>query len=60
MMDARQCEATDAFIGGYATNVPKVFAAGDIRRGQSLVVWAIRRLRQCGGRVLMGYSDLSR
>ena len=30
------------FIGGYATNVPKVFAAGDMRRGQSLVVWAIR------------------
>jgi len=32
--------------GGYATNVPKVFAAGDVRRGQSLVVWAIREGRQ--------------
>ncbi len=33
--------------GCYATNVPKVFAAGDMRRGQSLVVWAIREGRQC-------------
>ena len=32
--------------GGYATSVPKVFAAGDMRRGQSLVVWAIREGRQ--------------
>src|SRR5690606_5937785 len=31
----------------YATSVPKVFAAGDMRRGQSLVVWAIREGRQC-------------
>ncbi|HNU11689.1 MAG TPA: glutamate synthase subunit beta [Rubrivivax sp.] len=36
---------TDA-AGGYATNVPGVFAAGDMRRGQSLVVWAIREGRQ--------------
>ena len=37
----------------YATSVAKVFAAGDMRRGQSLVVWAIREGRQCarGGRV---------
>ena len=51
------------FIGGYATNVPRVFAAGDIRRGQSLVVWAIREGRQAARAVdefLMGYSDLPR
>ena len=49
--------------GGYATNVPKVFAAGDIRRGQSLVVWAIREGRQAARSVdefLMGCSDLPR
>jgi glutamate synthase (NADPH/NADH) small chain len=47
----------------YATNVPKVFAAGDLRRGQSLVVWAIREGRQCAQAVdlfLMGRSDLPR
>ena len=47
----------------YATNVPKVFAAGDMRRGQSLVVWAIREGRQCARAVdefLMGASDLPR
>ena len=45
--DARgNARASDAFIGGYATNMPKVFVAGDIRRGQSLVVWAIREGRQ--------------
>ena len=51
------------FIGGYATNIPKVFAAGDIRRGQSLVVWAIREGRQAARSVdefLMGFSDLPR
>ena len=56
-------KATVDFIGGYATNVPKVFAAGDIRRGQSLVVWAIREGRQAARAVdefLMGYSDLPR
>jgi glutamate synthase (NADPH) small chain len=50
-------------IGGYATNVPKVFAAGDIRRGQSLVVWAIREGRQAARAVdafLMGASELPR
>ena len=55
--------ASTDFIGGYATNVPKVFAAGDIRRGQSLVVWAIREGRQAARSVdefLMGYSDLPR
>ncbi len=42
---------------------PKVFAAGDIRRGQSLVVWAIREGRQAARSVdefLMGFSDLPR
>ena len=51
------------FSGGYATNVAKVFAAGDIRRGQSLVVWAIREGRQAARAVdefLMGFSDLPR
>jgi glutamate synthase (NADPH) small chain len=55
--------ASTDFTGGYATNVPKVFAAGDIRRGQSLVVWAIREGRQAARAVdefLMGYSDLPR
>ncbi len=45
----------------YATNIPGVFAAGDVRRGQSLVVWAIREGRQCARAVdeyLMGSSDL--
>ncbi|MBN8486957.1 MAG: glutamate synthase subunit beta, partial [Burkholderiales bacterium] len=53
---------TDA-LGGYATNVPKVFAAGDVRRGQSLVVWAIREGRQAARAVdefLMGASSLPR
>jgi len=47
----------------YYTNVPKVFAAGDMRRGQSLVVWAIREGRQCARSVdefLMGSSVLPR
>ena len=55
--------ASTDFTGGYATNVPNVFAAGDIRRGQSLVVWAIREGRQAARAVdefLMGYSDLPR
>jgi len=47
----------------YVTSVPKVFAAGDMRRGQSLVVWAIREGRQCARAVdefLMGISELPR
>jgi glutamate synthase (NADPH/NADH) small chain len=47
----------------YATSVAKVFAAGDMRRGQSLVVWAIREGRQCARAVdefLMGFSELPR
>ena len=42
--------STDA-KGGYATNVPKVFSAGDMRRGQSLVVWAIREGREAANAV---------
>ena len=62
--DARgNAAATTDGDGCYATSVPKVFAAGDIRRGQSLVVWAIREGRQCARAVdefLMGTSDLPR
>ena len=62
--DARgNAKATTDFTGGYATNVDKVFAAGDMRRGQSLVVWAIREGRQAARAVdeyLMGFSDLPR
>ena len=46
---------------GYATTVPRVFAAGDMRRGQSLVVWAIREGREAARAVdesLMGYTNL--
>jgi glutamate synthase (NADPH/NADH) small chain len=47
--------------GKFATNVPGVFAAGDMRRGQSLVVWAINEgrgaARECD-RFLMGRTDL--
>jgi glutamate synthase (NADPH/NADH) small chain len=53
---------TDA-ASGYRTNVDKVFAAGDMRRGQSLVVWAIREGRQAARAVdeyLMGSSNLPR
>ena len=49
--------------GGYRTNVDKVFAAGDVRRGQSLVVWAIREGRQAAREVdafLMGSTTLPR
>ena len=56
-------KATTDGPGAYATSVPKVFAAGDMRRGQSLVVWAIREGRQCAREVdafLMGSSDLPR
>ncbi len=47
----------------YKTNIANVFAAGDMRRGQSLVVWAIREGRQCARAVdefLMGTSELPR
>jgi len=56
-------KATTEGPASYATSVPKVFAAGDMRRGQSLVVWAIREGRQCARAVdefLMGSSTLPR
>jgi glutamate synthase (NADPH/NADH) small chain len=48
---------------GYQTSVPRIFAAGDMRRGQSLVVWAIREGRQCARAIdqsLMGATTLPR
>ena len=48
-------------IGKYQTSVPKIFASGDVRRGQSLVVWAIAEGRECAKEVdgyLMGYTNL--
>jgi glutamate synthase (NADPH/NADH) small chain len=56
-------KATTEGKGCYATSSRKVFAAGDMRRGQSLVVWAIREGRQCARAVdefLMGFSELPR
>ncbi len=62
--DARgNARATTDGEGCYATSAPRVFAAGDTRRGQSLVVWAIREGRQCAREVdafLMGSSTLPR
>ena len=62
--DARgNARATTDGEACYRTNVDKVFAAGDMRRGQSLVVWAIREGRQCArevDRFLMGSSVLPR
>ena len=62
--DARgNARATTDGAASYTTNVPGVFAAGDMRRGQSLVVWAIREGRQAAHAVdtfLMGSSQLPR
>jgi glutamate synthase (NADPH/NADH) small chain len=62
--DARgNAKATTDGEGCYKTNIDKVFAAGDMRRGQSLVVWAIREGRQAARAVdeyLMGSSTLPR
>ena len=62
--DARgNAKASTDGIGCYGTNVTGIFAAGDTRRGQSLVVWAIREGRQCARAVdefLMGSSALPR
>jgi len=62
--DARgNAKASTEGVDCYQTNVKKVFAAGDIRRGQSLVVWAIREGRQAARAVdefLMGSSVLPR
>ena len=62
--DARgNAKATTEATGGYLTNADKIFAAGDMRRGQSLVVWAIREGRQAARAIdefLMGSSALPR
>ncbi|HEY9380146.1 MAG TPA: glutamate synthase subunit beta [Burkholderiales bacterium] len=62
--DARgNVRATTDGAGCYQTSDPKIFAAGDMRRGQSLIVWAIREGRQCARSVdeyLMGASTLPR
>ena len=62
--DARgNARASTELVGGYATTVKKVFSAGDMRRGQSLVVWAIREGRQAARAIdefLMGASVLPR
>jgi glutamate synthase (NADPH/NADH) small chain len=61
-----ECDArtnVKANTDDYMTSVPNVFAAGDMRRGQSLVVWAIREGRQCARAIdehLMGASQLPR
>ena len=60
-LDARGNVAAD--LRGFATSEPGVFAAGDCRRGQSLVVWALWEGRQCARTVdafLMGSSELPR
>ncbi|MFO1085697.1 MAG: glutamate synthase subunit beta [Reyranellaceae bacterium] len=52
-----------ANVKDYKTSMPKLFAAGDMRRGQSLVVWAIREGRQCARSIdetLMGSTTLPR
>ena len=56
-LTGRGCVDTDHF----RTNVDKVFACGDMRRGQSLVVWGLREGRDCAAEVdryLMGYTNL--
>jgi glutamate synthase (NADPH/NADH) small chain len=60
-LDPRGNIAADTL--NYQASVPKIFAAGDMRRGQSLVVWAIREGRQCARAIdefLMGSSTLPR
>ena len=60
-LDGRGNVAADT--ENYRTSLDKVFAAGDMRRGQSLVVWAIREGRQCARAIdeyLKGSSDLPR
>jgi glutamate synthase (NADPH/NADH) small chain len=60
-LDGRGNVAAD--MKSYASSVGKVFACGDMRRGQSLVVWAIREGRQCASSIdkaLMGATVLPR
>lgn len=59
--DRGNVEGSTEGSSAYKTSVDKVFAAGDMRRGQSLVVWAIREGRQCARAIdeyLMGSSEL--
>ena len=60
-LETTQRSNIDAEYGDYATSIPKVFTAGDCRRGQSLVVWAFNEGRgvakECD-RFLMGHTDL--
>ena len=62
--DVKLTERTNVYTkpGTYYTNFYRVFAAGDMHRGQSLVVWAIREGREAAREVdedLMGYSNLN-
>jgi glutamate synthase (NADPH/NADH) small chain len=62
-LDLDQRGNVKADTQAYATSADKVFAAGDMRRGQSLVVWAIREGRQCAHAIdkfLMGTTTLPR
>jgi len=63
-LDARKnVKADTEGTNAYQTSIPQIFAAGDMRRGQSLVVWAIREGRQAARAVdeyLMGCSNLPR
>jgi glutamate synthase (NADPH) small chain len=59
-VDGRTNVLTDK--GAYKTSVNRIFTAGDMHRGQSLVVWAIREGRECAQAVdldLMGYTNLT-
>ncbi len=62
-LDCDQRGNVKADTEAYQTSHPRVFAAGDMRRGQSLIVWAIREGRQCARAIdeaLMGVSELPR
>jgi glutamate synthase (NADPH) small chain len=50
-VDLTPSGAVKADFGGFQTSNPRIFACGDMRRGQSLVVWAIREGRECADRV---------
>ena len=50
-MNRKAAPSTNVRAAKYETSVPGVFAAGDARRGQSLIVWAIREGRQCAAEV---------
>ncbi|RWB27956.1 MAG: glutamate synthase, partial [Mesorhizobium sp.] len=61
--DSRRSKNVEANDRDYKTSVEKLYAAGDVRRGQSLVVWAIREGRQAARSIdeaLMGSSVLPR